>query len=411
MEIINDVPYRYGVIFEVNDGDSELSFKKGYRTVRVPVILGIKDQVLSEHIHRYIVYKAVSNRKDLKPYSKAFLSWCRFLCEHDIKPFTNAFSRIVHPTYGYRNYLIELVISNKLASSTASSYINTIKSFYEMLGKENYLSVDDYFQYETTHLNNYRKVQSTDLSIRVVNQKNKSLKPLNEQAQAAFNEHLKTCEMSFQLMLRFLIQSGLRLQEMLTLPASLFMENSLSSSKSNLIRHQKIGPFNGVKTKFGKERELFITRGFYEDVIDYLISEKYESLIWKWRTNHGDNCDHEPLFITAQGNCYNSNAFYQKWYKLKVKLGISFQKFKFNYKPHDLRATFATNFLMTALKNTPNNPSVAIGSLKYWLGHNSEETSMKYVEFLNNNEVSNAVASVMDEFINDAVYDESCHEK
>ncbi|WP_407225986.1 site-specific integrase [Enterobacter kobei] len=104
---------------------------------------------------------------------------------------------------------------------------------------------------------------------------------------------------------------GLRLDEMLTLPSSLFTEEYLASVPVSelTIRGLHIGPRCGVHTKFGMTRELFITRRLYEQVLDYLADEEYEKKIQKWRARQGGEGRHEPLFLMANGKRMSEKAF------------------------------------------------------------------------------------------------------
>ncbi len=411
MEIIYEVPFRAGVVNELDSAADTLDFVRNeYKTYRIPCIYGIENQELSILVHELIINKAIDQRKDLKPYAKGLLSWLKWLKENSIEPFKVTFNKLKHPTYGYRNHLKTKVNNNEMASSTASSYINIVKSLYQMAGAAQVVDESQFFKRETSIVDGNRVVQSTNLSIRRVITKRKTLNPLNEIEQLAVNTVLKAESPDFQIMIRFMQSSGLRLDEVLTMTSSLFKEEILANSSSSLIRGLNIGPENGVHTKFDKDRELFITKTFYEDVLDYLISDEYETRLRKWRTKHGDHHPDEPLFITKYGDDFTSNAFYAKWYSFKKKVAATLNLDKFKHKPHDLRATFATNFLIAAMSYFPDLAAHCLGTVKYWMGHESETTTMKYITFIQKNKISDRVAGVMDKLVIEAMEIEESHD-
>jgi integrase len=91
-----------------------------------------------------------------------------------------------------------------------------------------------------------------------------------------------------------------------------------------------------------------------------------------------------------------------RWYSFRHRLARSAPGNVFRHKPHDLRATFATHFLRSALSCYPDQAANALGTVKYWMGHKSENTTMKYIVFLQQNQISDAVAGVMDALIDGA---------
>ena len=376
MEILRRVPYRSGVMHELAEGESEIRFLDGGKLYYIPCIVGMVNQRLSEYIHYFIVEKAIAGRKDLVPYAKAFLFWGRWLENECVDPFENNVNKLKHPTYGYLYHIRHQVKENRIASSTASNYMNVIRSFYETIhGLGVIESVAGFFQYERSIIDGYRMVQTSDLSIRIVSKQRKSLKPLNEIEQKTVSTLVSQENKSFGLKIKLMMNSGLRLDEVLTLPSGIFDEGLLAITEGNLIRGTYIGPSIKVHTKFGKERELFISRVLYEEILDYIVSDEYEYLLRRWRLKYGDDQKYEPLFITRNGQLYSSATFYSKWYKFRTSAANTLSVAEFKHKPHDLRATFATNFLVSALKHFPDMTSSALATVQYWMGHENISTA------------------------------------
>jgi len=406
MQILTDVPFRSGNIEHLESEMSDLHFKGRAITYSIPVIIGDIDDELNVLIHIFLINKASKKVKDLMPTAKALLLWLRWMKEHNVDPFRSPLMESYHPTKGFRQYLINrmnlMPNYEPLASSTASSYINTIRAFYEMLVSLQRVEQNEFFTYEISRAGRKRVVQSTDLAIRKRNSQTKSLNPMPRKVQEALIRCIPKRAIEYQLCTRFMKNSGLRIGEATTLSEELFDESRLAITEGSLVRGIYINSETGVKTKNDKKRELFITTTLYEDILDYLISDRYEKRLRKWKAKYGDFNKHQPIFITKSGEPFTSETYYSDWYHLKrlVKdeLGT-----KIKHKPHDLRATFATNFLGTAMEKFPDHIESALASLRDWMGHESEETTLKYIEFLKKNDISNQIAEVMDTLISESI--------
>jgi integrase len=392
-------------MLEMNDPGDDLSFCQSstIRKYTIPYILGIENHKLDALIHEYMLSKAIGHLKDLSPYARAFLHWLRWMDEMQVSdPFISTTAKLIHPSYGYKHYLTKLIQDDGIASSTASVYANTIRQFYEWLGDQNLIDKKDFFQSELKYANG-RKVISSNLAIRVSDKRAKSLNPFTPIEQDALRDELINSSAEFQLMIRAMKDCGLRLGECLTLPASLFDESILALCEGNLVRHLKIGPGNGVNTKFSKTREMFITITLYEAFIDYIISDSYETRLKKFRQKYGDKVKNEPVFITRDGNYFSDKAFYTHWYIFKKKVSSRLGVNKLKHKPHDLRATFGTNWLSSAINLHPNSISECLDELREWMGHESVSTTLKYAKFLSRNKISDMVAGVMDGLVLEAL--------
>ncbi|MGC4127507.1 site-specific integrase [Enterobacter sp.] len=408
MKIINKVPVRYGRIRLPTCQEKSLTFEPGFQTVTIPCIRGIKDQKLHRIIHCYLVEKAIRKTRDLMPTARAFLCWIRWMEQNEISAFIPSVLRYKSPSYGFREYLTSAVEGNRIASSTASAYINIIRRFYTFLGESGEVCTENYFLQQEKYVGGDRRIVTSDLAIRISRKANRSLNPMNDVEQSVFSKELALESESFRLMLLLMKTSGLRLDEVLTLPAMLFNEDILAChpTSSGIVRGINIGPECGVHTKFGSQRELFILRSLYEQILDFTLTEAFERKRIKWCQLSSGKDQHEPLFIMSNGLRMSAKAFYSRWYCFRKRIAERMPDGCFNHKPHDLRATFATNFLRSALARYPDQAANALGTVKYWMGHKSENTTMKYIAFLQQNQISDAVADVMDTFL-----DEACDER
>ena len=404
MRIITNIHARYGRVSKLDATEPKLKFEPGFLYAEIPYISGIQTRKLSRYVHFYLMDKAILQARDLKPLARAFLRWIRWLEDNGLDPFTPGTLKYQSPTYGFREYLLGAVRQGRIASSTAAVYISVIRRFYVFLGKCGELAASSFFTLVEKVVDGRRKVISSDLAIRITSTTKRTINPLNDAEVHILDEALKSESGLFSLMIVLMKNCGLRLDEMLTLPSSLFTEEYLASVPVSelTIRGLHIGPRCGVHTKFGMTRELFITRRLYEQVLDFLADEEYEKKIQKWRARQGGEGRHEPLFLMANGKRMSEKAFYSRWYSFRHRLARSAPGNVFRHKPHDLRATFATHFLRSALSCYPDQAANALGTVKYWMGHKSENTTMKYIVFLQQNQISDAVAGVMDALIDGA---------
>lgn len=404
MRIINNVPVRYGCIRLPINRTESVTFEPGFQVVMIPCIRGITDKNLHCFIHSYLIGKAIQRTRDLMPTARAFLCWLRWMDKNGLSAFLPSVLRYQSPSYGFREYLTCAVEENRLASSTASGFINVIRRFYTFLGEQGAVSQDDFFRPQEKFIGSLRKIVTSDLAIRITRKKNRSLNPLNDTEQTTLSLALASESESFRLMILLMKISGLRLDEVLTLPAMLFNEDILASqpTSSGIIRGLNIGPAYGVHTKFRIQRELFMLRSLYEQILDFTLTEEFERKRIKWREQFSGKERYEPLFIMSNGRRMSAKAFYSRWYSFRKRIAERMPEGHFNHKPHDLRATFATNFLRSALSRYPDQAANALGTVKYWMGHKSEITTMKYIVFLQQNQIADAVAQVMDLILDEA---------
>jgi integrase len=361
-------------------------------------LVGDINDRLWQLIHVYLLELASQGAIDLEPKARAFLSWLKFIQSKKIDPFSSPPMKLYHPTYAYRHYLISRMngdIQPSLASSTCASYINVIKSFYEFLINKQVIE-GVFYKYKYKYIDGYRKIQSTDLSIRIRKNSDSSLNPLNEDDYPLFIKSMRECSVEYRLMIELMICSGFRLQESLTVTKEVFSEDYVSYL-GGLARGLMIGPAFKVHTKFSLNREIFITIRQFNDISDYIESDRYTERKKKWRLNH-QNDTYTPLFLSASGREISSKTFYSYWYRFLSEV-VKKENSNFSHKPHDLRATFATNFLSLAIKCHPDMVDSCLDTVRSWMGHKSISTTLKYIKFINKRKVSDSVADVMDDFI------------
>ena len=424
---IQMINVRYGTITPIKDeleslmknnsnfkSEEFISFKKPTKQKVIPVVTGIKNKQLDKLVNIWLMSKSKDN-KDTKPLARAIKNWCDFIELNLIQPFEVPMNKMRSPTYGYKEELKLRITDNILASSTASLYINEVKNFYKWLDANKLLEANPFFKNEMSLVDGKRKVQSTDLRIRTYKKHGPSLNPMNHQTTVRFKSILETIPQRNRLLNKIMLESGLRLQEVLTLNIDLFDEDKLFESNSDAIRGIQLKPSLGVMTKNSTPREMFITRSLYEEIIDYINSDEYEIYSIKHEINQEelkseiklkqletgiklDEIENEirtPLFLTRNGKPLSKSTFYKYYSDLKQ---IYFNQYgvKLVHSPHDLRATFCTNFLNTLMTELKLSASSALALTKLVMGHKYESTTMKYVKYLEHKDMLDEVACVLD---------------
>lgn len=401
IDILFNVPVRLGLAARLSSESDQIQMDGKYRLVEIPILVGNFNPRLKQFINLFLLTKASSGNKDLSSTAKAFKTWVQWLVDEQVNPFSLPESKPKSPTYGFRQFLLERVIDKQnLKRSTANSYVLVIKTFYEMLIEEGIVDNRVFFRSKLSIHDGYRKLQSSDLAIQVSRPVDNALKPLDHETQKKALQLIEEQSEEFKLIFKLMIFSGLRLGEALSFPCSLLNDEQFPTNDSKLIRGVIIGPKLGINTKFSKERELFITLKLAEEIIDYEFSNRYSKKKLKYLSNIHPLPSNIPLFLSINNNRISKSAFYSAWSRFKRQYKNTYNE-DLTHKPHDLRATFATNMLEVAMQLSPNNLESCIETTRFYMGHRHVETTLKYVKFLHRRSSAKQVAQVMDKYIRD----------
>lgn len=281
----------------------------------------------------------------------------------------------------------------RTSHNTAANYINCIKSFYEFLIRNNLVSCHGFFEYEVAH---HRKgsITTTDLRIRRTSSHDSHLRPLSPSDCKKALSTINQLDDRDRLLISLMIDCGFRGAETRTMNSRLINIDTLVNSESFLIRGIRISPKVGVQTKFGIEREMFITKPLYESLLDYVESQEYDNRLTLYEQKYGNSDSYAPLFIAATGEPLNESTQRSIWEKFKWQYRKQHGK-DLKHKPHDLRATFGTNLLALLTKEF-NDVMAALRVVKDAMGHKHESTTLQYVEYLTHNTMLDKAAEILD---------------
>ena len=347
----------------------------------------------------------VNNRKikDLNSTVRALKRYFNFLEKSELSWDQFPPSKFLRPTYRFRNDdLLANARAGHIGFSTASLYMLHIIKFYEWCLANRVLDRDDKckpFEYEIlrvrnsgmmNHLRPYYVVSSTDLRIKVPKKDNvQSMNPLSKDELVVFAQTLSLFSIEFIIHQLLQIHCGLRIQEACTFPLSVSLELAAGS-----YTEVEIGPFNGVKTKYDKTRKIEIPAKLATIIYNYAISER--------RKKRAKGKGVRYLLVTKNSTPFTSNNVHQSFHRLKKRIHNNIGT-PFKHKTHDLRSTYCTYRLSSLLEYGLQKNAVM--QMMAWMGHSSEATTWKYVDYLERDKTVQAATSFLDEVLQEAVYE------
>lgn len=342
--------------------------------------------------------------KNLNSAVRAIKRYWSFLEKNELDWDLFPTSKFLRPTYRFRNDdLLANARIGDIQFSTASLYMLHVIKFYEWCIANRMLAIDERskpFEYELIHVRNRGMmnhlkpqyiVTSTDLRIKVPKKSDiQSLNPLTKQEIELYAKELSTFGIEFVIHQLLQIHSGLRIEEACSFPLSLAQETYARQINIEVT----IGPINGVRTKYGKERKVEISSRLAALINSYAHSTRRQKRLKDKQSPY--------LLVTKNGTPFSSNNVHQSFRRLKQKIQDQ-NNILFKHKTHDLRATYCTYRLSSLLEHGLQKDAVT--QVMAWMGHNNESTIWKYVDFLERDTNIQKSVSLLDQILDDAIYD------
>ncbi|WP_371192941.1 tyrosine-type recombinase/integrase [Glaciecola sp. SC05] len=328
--------------------------------------------------------------------------------------------------------------SHGYSSSTTNNYITVVIDFYKWLHSNGLFFITrDKKPFEFKEINKRMSkginqhdllghissrnrvlhIQTTDVKQRFPKiqsrQPHQILKPMTEEHKEIFHTHLKSLPYTYSnrtqsLMLRLAVETGLRMDEMVTFPA-LGIHHPTSEAESIPF---SIGPYNGCNTKFRKVRNIKIPYGLMLALHEYLNSDDRKEMLKKRIGNlkkqhekdvvaqkeihiinggtedtfegvEFDKIKHQEvqnLFVNTSGLPFNKNTLQSKFSDIRAAIQESHPIWY--YRPHDLRSTFATHWLKREADRRVTVFDILISELADLMGHESTQITQKYINFM-----------------------------
>lgn len=327
-------------------------------------------------------------------------------------------------TYQYNGFLKQQMFAKEVAPGTARRRMSTVIAFYRWLIKEEVFEPDnepwEERGFSLAFKGDYgsmitKKGVTTDVGIKVAKaedaledtiQDGGKLRPLPEKEQQWVMEAVNASgNTEMYLISLFMISTGARIQTATTLRVRHFtgktqaFSNSLSGGGS--VFKLKCGPGTGIDTKGDKQGVLQIPMPLYEALRTYVLSARAKRR--RERAAGGDTGD-QYLFLTQQGSPYylakdDAAKFDPDLKRRYLQNGGTIRQFlterlipyvrkhhdrKFQFRPHDLRATFGmnhTDIQMGLVENGKATLSQARNIVRALMWHKSSTTTDLYLDY------------------------------
>ncbi|UJF18589.1 site-specific integrase [Vibrio sp. SS-MA-C1-2] len=390
----------------------------------------------NNQVNSYFFYlKAVKAAKDLQPCAQGLKDYYQFLEDKNLQ--WNIFPPVkrLKPTYLFRAHLLKLIKKGELAHSTASVRMNIVVNYYKWLMHDGYLKVKNEkeapFKMEfvsikrtdmLAHTAPTFTVETSDLRIKVPRDSDSGninpLTPLSQQDLSILLEQLPNASEELRLQILISIDTGLRIQEVasLTLDALDIAKPFAESEHRYVIT---VSPHrNGVQTKFGKERTIEVSKMLLDKLEAYRTSNRRLKRLNKLNAKLDtfeestkglafetvealEFClNHEPLFISEQGNPVSPKSIEARWSELRKQIKQIHPSFAHRF--HNFRATYGTYRLSDLLE--AGLPVVeCMELLMSWMGHKNESTTWKYLRYLKRKEAFKVKFGLLDSIMHDVL--------
>ena len=201
--------------------------------------------------------------------------------------------------------------------------------------------------------------------------KRQKLRPLIARHQDLFLENLHLLSERDQLMHECSLKIGLRATECATLKADL-ITNPMDNEPVEI----SIGPETKVATKYSTQRTVKVPAELMRRLYVYKESDKRQKHV---NRGEDDNVFKGDLFLTTKGKAMSGETLSKYFIRYAEKLQLI--DLTFVHKHHNLRSTFATNYLWGEVERG-RILTLAAQDLMLQMGHQNLSTTLEYVGFI-----------------------------
>jgi len=273
----------------------------------------------------------------------------------------------------YRDWSVSLGLSPK----TINGRLRTIIQFYHFAYRKHWIESVPY-DIETVVINKQKGfLAHTDKSGNQKSTANVMLKEKVAALQILTKQEVKTlmnhpCFISQHLIYRLALQTGMRKEELLTLPNSYIQDPKTKRGKAIvpvILSFKDMDVKNGQGgTKGNRERTIHIPIGLYEQLWQYKLHERNHLLL------RNEVSEQKALLLNRFGQPYSikGTVLNNELKKIVGRKDISL---------HKLRHTYAT-FKLYGLRNSPNYRGDPLVYVQDRLGHASIITTQIYLHYL-----------------------------
>lgn len=425
---------------EVTGGNELLTVKQGSKTQRYamrrsldvisdyfyhfPMVIDANGSPWTE-ANRYLLSKLgsilLAKYRTLESIARDLAAFRQWLVDEDIDFLRVQQRKWARPTYRYCGYLHDELRKGSIKASTAKRRMSAVQGFYRWLQLDGvqfdyplWLENDAFILFKNRHgFERSKSVVSTDLSRSFKISRNSleyseyiedgsKLRPLPKDEQIALVNSLRRVG-NIEMLLSFMIAltTGARLQTIFTLRR----ENFVQWLPKNATEHRiKVGGDTLVNTKCNKQLVLFIPAWLYRRIQVYLQSDRYQIRVKRTPHVYEDE-GRQYVFLTRAGKPYymasndpfaflyrsppRGNAVTQ-FMRQQLKPVLLANGHEFDFRFHDLRATFGLNLLEQKLNSTGLENAGNINQPEFFqillyvkerMGHSRISTTEAYLNY------------------------------
>jgi len=316
--------------------------------------------------------------------------------------------KIKRPTYFFKSVLKQRIIRNENCTDTCNRKLSAMIGFYRSESDRGYKPQQDMWvtnkkmvRYQDklgyTHL---KEVLSTDLQFK----KPKSsgiddgkyiidggkLQPIGSENQKHLMSALAASDNTEMLLMHIVaLTGGPRIQTILTMRHSSI--NKAATEHGISLYGFDAGDGTLVDTKSGKKEYIALPEWVHHLITTYLGSKRYKE---RQAKSVIGTIEDQYIFLTKSGSPYYIASKDRALFNSSSEAGSAIRQFKsktidpllkkegcfFEYRFHDLRATFGMN-LYEGLKKTGMSELAILDTIMRRLNHGSIEVTMRYLKF------------------------------
>lgn len=384
------------IVWTVDEGRALNSTREAHEITHAPAVLWESNELWLEasvYLRRKALYIASTGGSQLTTTSHAssLSAYAQFLEEHDLEWSSFPEDRSERPTYRFRGYLLAQVDVGQMARSTAARHVSVIKQFYQWARANCALgwAVEPYRtrQVEVRFTNSVgltgrKSVETTDLAIRATRVKSGGLEDgvhpikLGERNQLMQIAH-QNFRPEFVLILKLGFFTGMRIGTILDLTYSALRAHFPSRELEGCYSIE-VGGKSGISSKGGVHYLPSIPAWLLEELLDYCKRPRRAI-----RQKRAATEDRDLVFMGQRdGQRLNGRSISPDMTHLRRiarAQGMRLPNFHF----HCTRATFGTGLVLTLLDaGVPTKAILPV--LMAAMGHSRADTSMRYVQFIEN---------------------------
>ena len=402
MAVLENIHYQ-PMAYEPHSANAEHSFvpKLNRKPIDQFPQIFLSDGEPWREANKYAFYRYLDLQKDIKTIHREMshlTKYADWLEDHGLHWLHFPKRKAERCLFRFRGQLIERRDEGLLAPSTASQVMNSVVAFYRWASVHGYAEqrsklFDDKNKvisfFDKVGFSRTMSVISSELSIpnrtRTGVRLEDGLTPVNESNVKILMSHLANHRnYELYLMHKVALMTGCRHETVTTLNIDALRKAYPDATFPELMR-VKVGPGTGVQTKGDVSGEVYFSVGLINELDDYFASP--EAIL---RRSKAKDALQKTMFLTSRGNRYTNQTFGTLLHRLKSELieagYTQFGRFKF----HQLRATFGTMLMRSALRALSDSQASAIEFVRDAMLHKDESTTWKYIKFIEKEPVEEA---------------------